>query len=338
MALELSIIIPVYNRPKEIAELLESLVHQTFTLSFEIVIVEDGSTIPSAEIVEKYSHQLHISYYTKKNTGPGASRNFGMQQAKGNYYIILDSDCILPPQYLQTVNDYVTKNNVACFGGADAAHHSFSNIQKAINYTMTSFLTTGGIRGHKKSVHEFQPRSFNMGIAKKVFEKTGDFKKMYVGEDIDFSIRIKQSGFKTTFIPQAFVYHKRRISWKKFFKQTYTFGLARPILNKIHPHTAKIAYWFPSVFCVGLLLSVLLTITGFPYFLYLFSSYFFIICIDVLLKTKKIAIAFLSLLAVFIQFFGYGYGFLKASFYIILVGKKPEQVFPNMFFNVDNSK
>ena len=217
MDLSFSIIVPVYNRPDEIGELLESLVQQTYEKAFEIVLVEDGSTQSSEEVVEKFKDLLQITYLRKKNTGPGDSRNFGMQHAKGNYFIILDSDCMLPPQYLKAVETSLHKYFVHCFGGPDAAHASFSHVQKAINYAMTSVLTTGGIRGNKSSVNKFQPRSFNMGISEKAFKATKGYGNMHPGEDPDLTIRIWNMGYETKLIPEAFVYHKRRINWKRFF-------------------------------------------------------------------------------------------------------------------------
>ncbi len=256
MEIHYSFIIPVYNRPDEIQELLISLENISFKNSFEVVIIEDGSTISSEKIVKKFSKTLTISYYKKPNTGPGDSRNYGMQKAKGNYFLILDSDCIIPSDYLTHVDNSLNKSYVACFGGPDAAHETFSAIQKAINYVMTSFFTTGGIRGGKKSVDKFQPRSFNMGLSREAFLKTGGFGKIHPGEDPDLTIRLWKKGFKTKLIPEAYVYHKRRISWNKFLIQVKKFGKCRPILNFWHPETSKLTYWFPSFFAIGCLFSI----------------------------------------------------------------------------------
>ncbi|GLB49723.1 glycosyltransferase [Neptunitalea lumnitzerae] len=332
MELYFSLVIPVFNRPEEVDELLESLTKQTYTKEYEIVIVEDGSTLTSEEVVANYTDKLNISYYFKPNSGPGASRNYGMAIAKGNYYIILDSDCIIPPDYLYNAHQYLENNYVECFGGRDAEHTSFSILQKAISYSMTSFLTTGGIRGSKKSVNKFQPRSFNMGISKKAFEATGGFGKIHPGEDPDLTIRIWKAGFDTAYIDNAFVYHKRRISWKKFYQQVYKFGLTRPILNHWHPDSKKITYWFPSVFVVGLTLSVLLSFFGIPYLLYCYSFYFLLLFSESLLKNKSLQIAILSLVAVIIQFSGYGYAFLKANIMLTLYHKEPQELFPKVFF------
>lgn len=311
MELQFSIIIPVYNRPQEIDELLASLTRQTDVKNFEVIIVEDGSTEKSDKIILKYKKILNINYFFKNNSGAGASRNFGMQKATGNYFIIFDSDCIIPSHYLKEVADALDKNYTDAYGGADAAHHSFTIIQKAINYSMTSFLTTGGIRGSKKSVDKFQPRSFNFGISKKAFDKTKGFSDMKIGEDIDLTFRLWQNNFKTQFIEKAFVYHKRRTTFQQFFKQTFSFGKARPFLNKKYPKTAKITYWFPTVFIVFFLFSIISFLLGIKIFLGLFSAYFFLILVDSFIKNKKISVAVLSIFTTLIQFTGYGLGFVK---------------------------
>ncbi|MCS7473663.1 glycosyltransferase, partial [Myroides odoratimimus] len=243
-----SFIIPVYNRPDEVDELLESLTKQTYKEAFEVVIVEDGSKEDSRAVVSKYEDRLEISYYYKANSGPGASRNYGMERAKGEYFIVLDSDCIIPQEYLTTVDQYLKEEYVDCFGGPDAALASFSDVQKAINYSMTSVLTTGGIRGASERIGKFQPRSFNMGISKKAFLASGGFGKIHPGEDPDLTIRLWKLGFDTQLFSKAYVYHKRRIDWNKFFIQVNKFGKARPILNQRYPETSKITYWFPALF------------------------------------------------------------------------------------------
>lgn len=327
-----SFIIPVFNRPQEVKELLESFLNVNFPDDFEIVLVEDGSTETSKTVVDEFSKKLSISYYFKQNSGPGDSRNFGMKQAKGNYFIILDSDCLLPPHYLTTVDSFLNSDFHHCFGGADAAHSSFTPLQKAINYVMTSFFTTGGIRGNKNSINNFEPRSFNMGISKEVFEKTGGFAKIHPGEDPDLSQRILRAGYKTTFLPNAFVYHKRRISWKKFYIQVKKFGLVRPILNKWHPSAARITFWFPTVFVFFTILSVLLFVFIAPLFIVPLLLYLLLILMDSSKKNKSIYIGFLSVIAVIVQFFGYGMAFLKSSFLINLLNKNPQKQFPSLFF------
>jgi glycosyltransferase involved in cell wall biosynthesis len=310
-----SIIVPVYNRPNEIDELLNSLTKQNFSDDFEVLIIEDGSAIKGDTIVEKYKSKLKIKYFFKENTGAGASRNFGMQRASENYFIILDSDVIVPEHYLSEVKKGLDIKYTDAFGGPDTAHESFTPIQKAINYAMTSMLTTGGIRGKKQTFGKFQPRSFNLGLSKIAFEKTQGFSKMKNGEDIDLTFRLWENEFDTQLLEKAFVYHKRRSSLKQFFKQAHGFGTARPILNKKYPETAKLTYWFPSLFMIGFALSIILTIFGFSPILYFYGVYFSLIWIDSLFKSKNVSVAFLSLVASLTQFIGYGLGFLQSQFF-----------------------
>lgn len=332
MQLQFSFIIPVFNRPDEIQELLQSFTLLDTTLDYEIVIVEDGSTITSKAVIEHYESKLNISYCFKANSGPGDSRNYGMQRAQGNYFIILDSDCVLPKQYLTKVSNSLESNYVDCFGGPDAAHDSFTNVQKAINFAMTSFISTGGIRGRKDSIDEFQPRSFNMGISKAAFEASNGFGRIHPGEDPDLSIRLKKLGFKITLISKAYVYHKRRISWSKFYKQVYNFGLVRPILNTWHPESTKITYWFPTLFCLGFVFSVILFMFNINWPIVSYGLYFGLVFIISLFSTKHLIVASLSLFAIAIQFIGYGYGFLKSTLALKIFNRKPEKQFPGLFF------
>ena len=330
--LHFSFIIPVYNRPDEVEELLISFKALKGDLPFEIVIVEDGSQLDCKSVIAQFEDDLDISYYFKPNSGPGDSRNYGMQKAKGNYFIILDSDCLLPSQYLVTVNSYLSSNYVDCFGGPDAAHASFSNLQKAINFAMTSFITTGGIRGGKASHKTFQPRSFNMGLSKKAFLESGGFGRIHPGEDPDLSIRLNNLGYKTVLISDAFVYHKRRVSWKTFYNQVHKFGLVRPVLNRWHPKTKKLTYWFPTVFSLGFVISIVLFFLNFIWPLLLYGVYVLLAFILALLSTKNLSVAIQSILAIFIQFVGYGYGFLKSTFAISVLKKNPQKRFPKLFF------
>jgi len=313
MKLQFSLIIPVFNRPIEIDELLQSLSKQTYSKKFEVIVVEDGSTDKVDKIVMDFSDKLNVQYFFKENSGAGESRNFGMQKASGNYFIIFDSDCIIPPNYLVEVEKTLTENFTDAYGGADAAHESFTTIQKAINYSMTSFLTTGGIRGNKKAVGKFQPRSFNFGISKKAFAVTKGFSRMKIGEDIDLTFRLWEHDFETQFIENAFVYHKRRSTFQQFFKQTFAFGKGRPLLNRKYPNSAKITYWFPSVFILVLLFSIVSLCFGFQYFAGIFAVYFVAIFIDSLLQNKAVAVAGVSIFTTLIQFVGYGLGFLKGQ-------------------------
>jgi dephospho-CoA kinase len=333
-----SIIIPVYNRPDEIKELLESLLLSNYKEVYEVVIVEDGSSITCDTIVKDFSDKLNISYYFKANSGPGDSRNFGMKKAKGDYFIIFDSDCIIPNQYLSEVEKELKSNYVDCFGGPDKALKSFSNIQKAINFAMTSFLTTGGIRGGSEKIDKFQPRSFNMGISKKAFEKSKGFGNIHPGEDPDLSIRLWKMGFETRLFSSAFVYHKRRIDWDKFSTQVSKFGKARPILNHWYPEYKKITYWFPTLFVIGFIISVGLLFILFDWALKFYFLYFIIIFIVSSIQNKNPIIGFLSIVAVWKQFFGYGFGFLNSFFKINILGKKPEDAFPELFFKVSNTE
>jgi len=328
----ISFIIPIYNRPEEAKELLESFETLSGDHDFEIVMVEDGSTITSKSIVDTFQDRLQISYFFKENSGPGDSRNYGMREAKGSYFIILDSDCVLPKDYLTKVLEHLNTNYIDCFGGPDAAHDSFSDIQKAINFAMTSFLTTGGIRGKSSSVNKFEPRSFNMGISKEAFEATDGFGRIHPGEDPDLSIRLNKLGFKTKLIPEAYVYHKRRISWSKFYKQVNKFGSVRPILNQWHPETRKLTYWFPTVFVLGTCVSIILAIAGYTLPLYVFGGYVLSCFLLALVATKNLKVAVLALLAIAIQFFGYGFGFMKSTFILLISNKDVEQQFPNLFF------
>ena len=313
--LQFSIIIPVYNRPQELDELLQSLTQQNFAQPFEVVVVEDGSQQKATTIVEKYHTQLNVNYFFKENTGAGLSRNFGMQKASGNYFIIFDSDCIIPPNYLKNVYQTLSENYTNAYGGPDAAHTSFSALQKAINYSMTSFLTTGGLRGGKKRLSKFQPRSFNLGISKEAFEATKGFSKMKIGEDIDLTFRLWSAGFDTQLIPTAYVFHKRRSTIKQFFKQTFAFGKARPLLNKKYPSSAKITYWLPTFFVLYVVFSLVFLLVDNFLFISILVFYFFLIITDSLQKNKNFKVAFLSVITTLVQFFGYGLGFLKEQFF-----------------------
>lgn len=329
-----SIIIPVYNRPDEIKELLQSLSISEYNKEYEIVIVEDGSSITCKEEVDKFKGSINISYYFKENAGPGDSRNFGMKVAKGDYFIIFDSDCIIPKQYLTEIEKELIANYVDCFGGSDAALDSFSDIQKAINFAMTSFLTTGGIRGGSEKLTKFQPRSFNMGISKKAFKDSNGFGNIHPGEDPDLSIRLWKLGYKTRLFSKAFVYHKRRIDWKKFSIQVTKFGKARPILNSWYPEYSKLTFFFPTLFILGFFLSIFLFLIDFQLLITCYAFYFLLILVSATIQNKSFKIGFLSLIAVFKQFFGYGKGFLESYIKIILLKQKPEVVFPELFFKI----
>ena len=323
----------MFNRPEEVDELLESLTNSTYQQRFEIVLVEDGSTLMCKEIAQKYEGRLDVSYYYKDNSGPGDSRNYGMKQARGDYFIIFDSDCIIPKQYLTEVDMALKQDFVDCFGGADQALDSFSDIQKAINFAMTSFLTTGGIRGGSEKIDKFQPRSFNMGLSKKAFEASNGFGNIHPGEDPDLSIRLWNLGFETRLFRNAYVYHKRRIDWDKFSAQVSKFGKARPILNSWYPNYSKLTYFFPSVFIIGFFYSIfILLFFNSDLLLQLYFLYFLVLFLVSWYQNKSIKIGFLSLIAVWKQFFGYGMGFINSYFQIIIMKRKPQTAFPELFF------
>ncbi len=332
MEITFSFIIPVFNRPNEIRELLLSMEQLDFKKPFEVVIVEDGSSISSKDVVKCFSESLDISYYEKPNSGPGDSRNYGMEKAKGKYYLILDSDVILPSDYLKNVEAELTDNFTHCFGGPDAAHESFSSVQKAINYAMTSFFTTGGIRGKKNTVNKFQPRSFNMGLSAEAFKSSGGFGDIHPGEDPDLALRLQKAGYDTRLFPEAVVYHKRRIDWEKFYRQVYKFGLVRPILNGWHPESNKLTYWFPTLFSTGLMVALILGFLGYMPFLCLYAGYFIVIFIDAAGQNKNVGIGFMAVWATLIQFLGYGFGFCRSTCYLRLLNKNPRERFPKLFF------
>lgn len=329
-----SIIVPVYNRPEELREFLESLCEQDFDEYYEVIVVEDGSLHRANHIVTQYKERLNITYFYKKNTGPGHSRNYGMIQAKGDYFLIFDSDCILPSHYLSEVSKCLEDYYVDCFGGPDAALPSFSDIQLAINASMTSFLTTGGIRGGSESVNAFQPRSFNMGISKQAFKATGGFGNIHPGEDPDLSIRLWNLGFETRRFENAYVFHKRRISWKNFYVQVNKFGKARPILNRRYPKHQKVTYFFPTIFIFGLMLALILLFINVNMLIIVYVFYFAVFFSQVLFQTRRIRVALLAIVALLIQFYGYGLGFFQSFLKVQLLRKDPEQVFPELFFKI----
>ena len=305
-----SIIVPVYNRPDEVDELLASLCSQTLK-DFEVIIVEDGSQKPCKDVCDKYAGILDLHYYLKENSGPGQSRNYGVERAQGKYVIILDSDVVLPEGYLEATEKSLTAEFVA-WGGPDASHPSFTPVQKAISYSMTSFFTTGGIRGGKKKLDKFYPRSFNMGIRRDVYQQLGGFSKMRFGEDIDFSYRIVEAGYQPRLFPDAWVWHKRRTDFRKFFRQVYNSGIARINLEKRHPGTLKLVHLLPMVFTLGVIGLVLLAPFTAGLSLLPLLLYALIICTDSTITNKSLYVGLLSIPAAFVQLMGYGFGFLES--------------------------
>ena len=306
-----SIIVPVYNRPDEVDELLESLTKQTLK-DFEVIIVEDGSIKPCKDVCEKYANILDLHYYAKENSGPGQSRNYGAERSNGEWLIILDSDVVLPEGYLEAVEkSLASSTSIAAWGGPDAAHPSFTPVQKAISYSMTSFFTTGGIRGGKAKLDKFYPRSFNMGIRRDVYLKLEGFTKMRFGEDIDFSYRIVEAGYMPRLFPEAWVWHKRRTDFRKFFRQVYNSGIARINLEKRHPGTMKLVHLLPTVFTLGVIGLLLITLI-FTYACVPIILYSAIIFIDSSIKNKSLWVGLLSIPAAFVQLMGYGFGFIES--------------------------
>jgi glycosyltransferase involved in cell wall biosynthesis len=306
-----SAIIPLYNRPEEIDELLESLTKQEYS-HFEVVIIEDGSVDDAKEIVGKYQDKLQIQYHYKENEGQGFARNVGFEIAKGDYFVIFDSDAIIPSHYFKSVEDYLNRSYVDAFGGPDAAHESFTPVQKAISYSMTSLFTTGGIRGREKHVGQFHPRSFNMGLSREVYEKVGGFVITRMGEDIEFSIRIIKNGFKTALIPKAFIYHKRRTSLSQFYKQLHFFGRARINIWRFYASELKVVHLLPAFFVVSIWVWIISLFLYQP--LFVFGSGFLIfyyaaIFIDSTIQNKSFGIGLLSIPTSFIQLYAYGIGF-----------------------------
>ena len=343
-----SVIVPVYNRPDEVDELLQSLCEQTVK-DFEVIIVEDGSINTCKDVCSKYAGILSLHYYAKENSGPGQSRNYGAERANGEWLIILDSDVVLPSGYLQAVEDELTQHPSLCeaFGGPDAAHPDFTPVQKAISYSMTSFFTTGGIRGGKAKLDKFYPRSYNMGIRRDVYQQLGGFTKMRFGEDIDFSYRIVEAGYKPRLFHEAWVWHKRRTDFRKFFRQVYNSGIARINLEKRHPGTMKLVHLLPTVFTVGVIVLILISAVGralmhyvdhdqfywmcfAPWIPILFYS--FLICIDSSIKNKSLKVGILSIPAAFVQLMGYGLGFIESWWKRCVKGQNEFQAFEQTFY------
>ncbi|MFD0793700.1 glycosyltransferase [Mucilaginibacter litoreus] len=308
-----SIIIPLYNRPKEIDELLDSLTRQTYK-DFEVLVIEDGSKLKADDIVKSYADKINIRYFEKPNEGQGFTRNFGFERANGDYFVIFDSDCLIPADYLEIVNSSLNQNWLDAYGGPDGAHQSFTPVQKAISYSMTSPFTTGGIRGNKKSIGQFHPRSFNMGVSRQVWQKVGGFIITRLGEDIEYSIRIHSAGFKIGLIPEAIVYHKRRTDFIKFYKQLHFFGRARINIYKFFPSQLKPVHFFPALVTLGLFFTIIANVARWRIALLcnlLVLVYIILIFFHSLIKNKSLKIAFLSIVSAFTQLVAYGLGFMQ---------------------------
>ena len=346
-----SIIVPVYNRPDEVNELLESLTRQK-EKDFEVIIVEDGSKIPCQEVCDRYAGQLDLHYFMKPNSEPGQSRNYGAERSKGDYLLILDSDVVLPEGYLTAISKELECEPADAFGGPDRAHSSFTPTQKAISYSMTSFFTTGGIRGGKKKLDKFYPRSFNMGVRRDVYQRLGGFSRMRFGEDIDFSIRIFQAGLRCRLFPEAWVWHKRRTDFRKFWRQVFNSGIARINLYKKYPDSLKLVHLLPAVFTLGVLFLCLIALLGISLYATAGGNnaqeacgitcvilgiapillYSLLIFIDSALQNHSLRIGWLSIGAAFVQLTGYGCGFLKAWWRRCVCGKDEFQAYEKTFY------
>lgn len=327
-----SFVVPVYNRPDEIDELLGSMTRLMGEIPFEVIVVEDGSSRDCRLVAERYIDRLNLRYLHKYNSGPGDSRNFGMRHAQGNYFLILDSDCVLPPQYLCQVESELQKEYVHCFGGPDRGHKEDSPLQKSVNFSMTSVLTTGGIRGRRRSVDSFQPRSFNMGLSEEAFRESGGFGDIHPGEDPDLVLRLWHLGYRTRLFPDAWVYHKRRVSFRSFLRQVYLFGLARPVLNSWHPGSSRLYFWLPTLFLMGSLFGLMEWIgQGSLWLLRLYGLYFLVSLFSSMWVHRSIAVGILTLPVIVTQFFGYGWGFLKSSYLINFRHQLPEKAVPELF-------
>lgn len=312
-----SVIVPVYNRCDEVRDLLDSLARQSES-NFEVIIVEDGSTEPCREVVEAFADRVDVQYYYKDNEGRSIARNYGIERAQGQYFIFFDSDCVIPEDYFRVLTARLKTHYVPCFGGPDAAHESFTDVQKAINFSMTAFLTTGGIRGGKVQMEKFVPRSFNMGYSREVWQAVGGFREMF-SEDIDMSMRIRKGGFEISLIRDAFVYHKRRVDLKKFSRQTYVFGMSRITLKLLYPDSLKLVHCLPAVFVLGVLALVVLSVLWHWWAILPLAAYVLALWVTALATTKSLKISTLAIATSFVQLGSYGVGFLRAFVWKILL-------------------
>lgn len=326
-----SVIIPVYNRPQEVRELLESLSVQQHK-EFEAIIVEDGSTIRCEDICKEFSDRIPVSYHYKENGGPASARNFGAQWARGEWLLFFDSDCIIPDKYFEYVSAELAEQECQLFGGADRSHPSFTTLQKAIDYSMTSIITTGGIRGNRKSADKFYPRTFNMGIKKTVFDQIGGFSNMRFGEDVDFSYKVKEGGYDSRFFPNAWVYHKRRNTFRTFFKQVFNSGIARIHLSKRHPGTLKLVHLLPSAFVLGCIFFIIISAIWSWWCITPLVLLCGIIFADAIAGKREIKTAFAAIAASFTQLWGYGSGLLIGWWNICILGKSNYAAFVKNFY------
>lgn len=326
-----SVIVPVFNRPDEVDELLESLCSQSFK-DFEVLIIEDGSDKCCRDVVEKYSNLLDVKYYLKANSGPGQTRNYGAALAKGEYLIVLDSDTMVPSHYFDAIESELNSFPCEAFGGPDRSHHSFTPTQKAISFAMTSFITTGGIRGGKKKLDKFYPRSFNMGIRKSVYDILGGFSKMRYGEDVDFSMRILEAGFSSRLFPEAWVWHKRRAKLSQFFKQVHNSGIARVNLSLLHPGSLKLVHLLPGCFtagCIALIICAPFCVWSLtPLLLYALLAF-----VLASLRERNLKVGLISAAASYVQLIGYGTGLFRGWWHRCVKKDDPDfQAYRNTFY------
>lgn len=314
--IRLSVVIPVYNRPEELKEMLDSLTIQHYKDRTEVVIVEDGSSLTSEESVSQFQRQLNIKYIKQDNAGPSAARNRGAAEAEGEYLFFFDSDCALPSDFFDKIHTCLEGRRLDCFGTKDTAHSFFSPIQKAISYSMTSFFTTGGIRGGKagggkKKMDDFYPRSYSMGVRKSVFDEVGGFDPaMRYGEDIDFSMRVKEAGYAIGLVEDTYVYHKRRSTFRSFFKQTFCSGTARIDIARRHKGALKLVHLLPSCAVLGFAALMVLCLACSWMFVAPIVAYALLIFVDSYRTFHSLRVSLLSLRASASQIFGYGLGFL----------------------------
>lgn len=312
-----SVIVPVYNRVDEINDLLESLSAQRCR-DFEVIIVEDGSTEPCGDLVRSFAGKVNVRYFYKSNEGRSIARNYGIDRSSGDYLVFFDSDCVIPRDYFAILSAELDRQPLDCFGGPDAAHESFTPVQKAISFAMTSFLTTGGIRGGKVQMEKFVPRSFNMGYSRKVYDTVGGFREMF-SEDIDMSTRIRQAGFSIGLIHPAHVFHKRRVDFARFWRQVYVFGMSRITLKLLYPDSLKLVHTLPALAVIIGVLLVLLGIFVTPWFLLPIGIYLLAIFLSAWIATRSLGIALRAVPASVVQICGYGCGFIKAFFTKIIL-------------------
>lgn len=328
-----SVIIPVYNRPDEQKELLESLTTQNYSeQELEVLVIDDGSSVRCDQVVMQYTGRLNLRYYYKDNSGPGQTRNYGAERAAGDWLLILDSDVVLPPNYLKAIDAELEREDCDAFGGPDRANKDFTTMQRAINYAMTSFFTTGGIRGGQQmKMDKFYPRSFNMGIRREVYQALGGFSQMRFGEDIDLSIRIFKGGYRCRLFPEAWVWHKRRTDLKKFFKQVHNSGIARINLYKRYPESLKLVHTLPAVFTVGCVLLLLLCIVSWLFLMPLLL-WVVLIFLDATVQENDPEVGITAVPASFVQLIGYGTGFLRAVWERLVMGKDEFSAFNKNFY------